>query len=169
MATELVKASSGSVTVARGDSSLPVLVERAGGAARFAWEEFLHKQFHVRTLMFLTLVLAIGLAVVAPYVQRAQRIASACYIVGDVVTPGRMETLGRQLTVRGAIKSAGGLRLSEEDVNIRLVRPASGGVLEQVLSIDMNDPSTDYTIKPGDRLIVAKSKSSWPRTSIRDR
>jgi hypothetical protein len=120
--------------------------------------QFVEKQFHVRTLMFMVLVLAICLVAVEPYVQRAQRLASACYVLGEVVTPGRMETLGRYLTVRGAIKAAGGLRLSEEDINIRLVRPASGGVPEQVLSIDMNDASTDYTIKPADRLIIAKSK-----------
>jgi protein involved in polysaccharide export with SLBB domain len=116
--------------------------------------KLMHKQFRVRTLMFLTLVFAIGLAVVAPYVHRASRLASGCYILGEVATPGRMETLGRQLTVRGAIKAAGGLRLSEEQVNIRLVRPASGGASEQVLSVDMNNASTDYTMKPGDRLIV---------------
>lgn len=119
--------------------------------------QFVHKQFRVRTLMFLVLVLAIGLAVVAPHVQRTQRLASACYVLGEVVSPGRMETRGRQLTVRGAIHAAGGLRLSKEDVGIRPVRPASG-VPEQVLSIDMNDAATDYTIKPADRLIVARSK-----------
>jgi protein involved in polysaccharide export with SLBB domain len=69
-----------------------------------------------------------------------------------------METRGRQLTVRRAIHAAGGLRLSKEDVSIRLVRPASGGVPEQVLTIDMNDSATDYTIKSADRLIVARSK-----------
>jgi hypothetical protein len=48
--------------------------------------------------------------------------------------------------------------LEKEDLSIRLVRPASGGVPEQVLSLDMNDSATDYTIKPADRLIVARSK-----------
>jgi protein involved in polysaccharide export with SLBB domain len=118
----------------------------------------MYKKVRVRTLMVVILVLAIGLAVVTPYVQSARRLASACYILGEVVAPGRMETLGRQLTVWGAIKAAGGLRLSKEPVNIRLIRPASVDVPEQVLSIDMSDPSTDYAIKPGDRLIVAKSK-----------
>jgi hypothetical protein len=41
---------------------------------------------------------------------------------------------------------------------LRLVRPASVGVPERVFSIDLNDPSTDYAIKPGDRLIVKTSK-----------
>ena len=117
-------------------------------------------RFSVRHIMVVVAVLAIGLAVIAPYVQRAQRLASACYIVGEVSAPGRMETLGRQLTVRGAIKAAGGLRRNGGQITIRLIRPASVGVLQQVLSIDLNDPSTDYAIKPGDRLIVAKSNGS---------
>jgi protein involved in polysaccharide export with SLBB domain len=121
---------------------------------------FIRKQFRNRTLLFLTLVLAIGLAAIAPYVQRAQRLASACYILGEVAAPGRMETLGRGLTVRGAIQAAGGLRSSDGQTTIRLVRPASVGVPEQVFSIDLNDLSTDYAIKPGDRLIVYKPNGS---------
>jgi hypothetical protein len=121
---------------------------------------FMRKQFRVRTFLFLTLVLAVALKVAAPYMQRAQRLASACYVLGEVAAPGRMETLGRQLTVRGAIKAAGGLRSSEGPITIRLVRPASVGVPEQVLSIDLDNPSTDHAIKPGDRLIVAKSNGS---------
>jgi hypothetical protein len=39
VSNELVKASTVSVPVASGKPGLPVLVERAGGAARFAWEE----------------------------------------------------------------------------------------------------------------------------------
>jgi integrase/recombinase XerD len=43
----LVKASSG-VPVTGKAASLPVLVERAGGAARFAWEEFFYAEHHNR-------------------------------------------------------------------------------------------------------------------------
>ncbi len=46
MGTELVKASSGSVQVASGKAILPELVERAGGAARFAWDEFFYAEHH---------------------------------------------------------------------------------------------------------------------------
>jgi hypothetical protein len=116
-----------------------------------------HLRFAVRHMMVALAVVAIGLAAIAPYVQRTRRLASACYIVGEVAAPGRMETLGRQLTVRGAIKAAGGLRSSDWQITVRLVRPASVGAPEQVFSIDLNDPSTDYAIKPGDRLIVTRS------------
>jgi hypothetical protein len=40
MGTDLVKASSGDLVATGGKASLPELVERAVGAARFAWEEF---------------------------------------------------------------------------------------------------------------------------------
>jgi len=46
MGTELVKSSPVSVPAVNGASSLPVLVERAGGAARFAWEEFFYAEHH---------------------------------------------------------------------------------------------------------------------------
>jgi protein involved in polysaccharide export with SLBB domain len=111
-------------------------------------------------MMVAVAVVAIGLAAIAPHAQRTRPLASACYIVGEVAAPGRMETLGRQLTVRGAIKAAGGLRSSDRQIAIRLVRPASVRTPEQVFSIDLNDPSTDYAIKPGDRLIVTRSKGS---------
>ncbi len=119
---------------------------------------FIHKQFRVRTLMFLTLLLAVVMAAIAPSVQRAQRLASACYILGEVAAPGRIETFGRRLTVRGAIKEAGGLMSSDEQVAIHLVRPASAGIPERVFSIDLNNPSTDYAVRPGDRLIAVKSR-----------
>jgi len=46
MSTELVKTSSGSVLVVGGGKSLPELVERAGGAALFAWDEFFYAEHH---------------------------------------------------------------------------------------------------------------------------
>lgn len=46
MANELVKASPVSVPAVDRQASLPVLVERAGGAARFAWEEFFYAEHH---------------------------------------------------------------------------------------------------------------------------
>ncbi len=117
-------------------------------------------RFSVRHMMVVVAVVAIGLAAIAPYVQRPQRLASACYIVGEVAAPGRMQTFGRHLTVRGAIKAAEGLRSSDRQITIRLVRPAAVGVPERAFAIDLNDPSTDYAIRPGDRLIVAKSNGS---------
>jgi integrase/recombinase XerD len=46
MSTELVKASTASIPATGNAASLPVLVERAGGAARFAWEEFFYPEHH---------------------------------------------------------------------------------------------------------------------------
>jgi len=46
MSTELVKASTVSVPAVTGQAMLPELVERAGGAARFAWDEFFYAEHH---------------------------------------------------------------------------------------------------------------------------
>ncbi len=46
MPDELVKASSVSVPAIGGGQSLPVLVEHAGPAARFAWDEFFYAEHH---------------------------------------------------------------------------------------------------------------------------
>src|SRR3954452_25583971 len=46
MPNDLVKASTASVPAVSGTASLPVLVERAGGAARFAWDEFFYAEHH---------------------------------------------------------------------------------------------------------------------------
>ena len=46
MANELVKTISASVQARSGTAGLPVLVERAGGAARFAWDEFFYAEHH---------------------------------------------------------------------------------------------------------------------------
>ena len=46
MSTELVEASAASVPATGGKPVLPELVERAGGAARFAWEEFFYAEHH---------------------------------------------------------------------------------------------------------------------------
>ena len=46
MANELVKASTVSVPAVSGNPPLPVLVEHAGPAARFAWDEFFYAEHH---------------------------------------------------------------------------------------------------------------------------
>jgi site-specific recombinase XerD len=46
MANELVRAMAEGVPATGEAASLPVLVERAGGAARFAWEEFFYAEHH---------------------------------------------------------------------------------------------------------------------------
>src|SRR5437763_10652471 len=46
MGTELIKTSPGSAPAVSGKAMLPALVERAGGAARFAWDEFFYAEHH---------------------------------------------------------------------------------------------------------------------------
>jgi hypothetical protein len=46
VSTDLVRASPASVPATGNVASLPVLVERAGGAARFAWDEFFYAKHH---------------------------------------------------------------------------------------------------------------------------
>ena len=48
MGNELVKASSVSVVAVGQAAALPAMVERAGGAARFAWEEYFYAEHHNR-------------------------------------------------------------------------------------------------------------------------
>jgi integrase/recombinase XerD len=46
MATEIIPVSSHAVGTNSKDAPLPELVERAGGAARFAWDEFFFAEHH---------------------------------------------------------------------------------------------------------------------------
>ena len=46
VSNELVKVSAMNVPATGGKPGLPGLVERAGGAARFAWEEFFYAEHH---------------------------------------------------------------------------------------------------------------------------
>jgi polysaccharide biosynthesis/export protein len=82
------------------------------------------------------------------------------YVLGDVLVPGRMSVTGNE-TVLDAINLAGGLMSTAATTNIRLVRPApAGACCEQVLPVNLGaitisgDPSTNYHLMPGDRLVV---------------
>lgn len=82
------------------------------------------------------------------------------YVLGDVLVTGRMPITGNE-TVLDAINYAGGLMPTAAPQNIRLVRPAPpGACCEQVLPVNLaaitngGDPTTNYQIMPGDRLIV---------------
>jgi hypothetical protein len=46
MPNELIKASVVNVPATRSTAALPVLVEQAGPAARFVWEEFFYAEHH---------------------------------------------------------------------------------------------------------------------------
>ena len=80
--------------------------------------------------------------------------------LGDVAAPGRMPVTGKE-TVLDAIQYAGGLIPTAAPNNIRLVRPAPpGACCEQTLPVNLSaiisggDPTTNYQLMPGDRLVV---------------
>ena len=82
------------------------------------------------------------------------------YVLGDVLITGRLNITGNE-TVLDAINYAGGLMPTAAPSNIRLVRPAPpGACCEQVLPVNLaaitsgGDPTTNYQLMPGDRLIV---------------
>jgi polysaccharide export outer membrane protein len=82
------------------------------------------------------------------------------YVQGDVAAPGKLPITGNE-TVLDAINYAGGLIPTAAPNNIRLVRPAPpGACCEQTLPVNLaaiisaGDPTTNYQIMPGDRLVV---------------
>lgn len=82
------------------------------------------------------------------------------YVLGDVLVPGKMPITGNE-TVLDALQYAQGLLPTAAPQNIRLVRPAPpGACCEQILPVNLaaitsgGDPSTNYQMMPGDRIIV---------------
>jgi polysaccharide export outer membrane protein len=82
------------------------------------------------------------------------------YVQGDVAAPGKLPITGIE-TVLDAINYAGGLIPTAAPQNIRLVRPApAGACCEQTLPVNLaaiisgGDPTTNYQLMPGDRLVV---------------
>ena len=82
------------------------------------------------------------------------------YVQGDVAAPGKMPITGNEV-VLDAINYAGGLMATAAPANIRLVRPAPpGACCEQILPVNLaaiisgGDPTTNYQLMPGDRLVV---------------
>jgi polysaccharide biosynthesis/export protein len=82
------------------------------------------------------------------------------YVLGDVLLPGKLPVTGNE-TVLDALEYAGGLLPTAAPQNIRLVRPAPpGACCEQILPVNLaaitngGDPTTNYQLMPGDRLIV---------------
>jgi polysaccharide export outer membrane protein len=82
------------------------------------------------------------------------------YVQGDVGAPGRLPITGNE-TVLDAVQFAGGLMPTAAPQNVRLVRPAPpGACCEQVLPVNLSaiinagDPTTNYQLMPGDRLMV---------------
>lgn len=82
------------------------------------------------------------------------------YVSGDVAAPGRLVLTGNE-TVLDALNYTGGLLPTAATQNIRLVRPAPPGAsCAQVLPVNYaaivnaGDPTTNYQLMPGDRLVV---------------
>jgi polysaccharide export outer membrane protein len=82
------------------------------------------------------------------------------YVQGDVAAPGKLPITGNE-TILDAINYAGGLIPTASPTNIRLVRPAPpGACCEQVLPVNLSaiisggDPTTNYQLMPGDRIVV---------------
>jgi polysaccharide export outer membrane protein len=82
------------------------------------------------------------------------------YILGDVLIPGKLPITGNE-TVLDALEYAGGLLPTAAPQNIQLVRPAPpGACCEQRLPVNLSaitnggDPTTNYQLMPGDRIIV---------------
>ncbi|ADV60818.1 Soluble ligand binding domain protein [Isosphaera pallida ATCC 43644] len=87
------------------------------------------------------------------------------YVQGDVAAPGRLPITGNE-TVLDAIQFAGGLLPTASPNDVRLVRPAPpGACCEQVLPVSITsiiydgDPSTNYQLLPGDRVVVMRDPS----------
>src|ERR1700722_15126024 len=97
--TELVIASSAVVPAVSGKAMLPELVERAGGAARFAWDEFFYAEHH------------------NPHTQAAHMRAVKRFLASiegkgvelPTITPG---TVGRNLVVLGGSVAKRNLHLA---------------------------------------------------------
>jgi polysaccharide export outer membrane protein len=82
------------------------------------------------------------------------------YVLGDVAVPGKLPITGNE-TVLDALQFANGLMPTAAPQNIRLVRPAPpGACCEQTLPVNLaaitsgGDPTTNYQLMPGDRIIV---------------
>src|SRR5262249_12774901 len=82
------------------------------------------------------------------------------YVLGDVLVPGKRPVTGNEPGL-DALNYAGGLLPTAAPQNIRLVRPAPpGACCEQLLPVNLaaitsgGDPTTNYQLMPGDRIIV---------------
>jgi RNA polymerase sigma factor (sigma-70 family) len=96
------------------------------------------------------------------------------YVQGDVGSPGRLHVTGSE-TVLDGINFAGGLLPTADPKQIRLVRPGPPGARgEQSLPVDLDaivkrgDPTTNYQLMPGDRLIVARAAATEPPVAKAD-
>jgi protein involved in polysaccharide export with SLBB domain len=84
------------------------------------------------------------------------------FVQGDVASPGRLPWTGKE-TVLDVINYAGGLLVTGDPKDIRLVRPGRGGKPARVYKIDLEaitergEKELNYQIFPGDRLVVGRN------------
>jgi RNA polymerase sigma factor (sigma-70 family) len=90
------------------------------------------------------------------------------YVLGEVTTPGSFPFTGSD-RVLDVLFYAGGLLPTADRGKIRLIRSFPKGSPEQVLPVDYEemtmgtDSSTNYEVRPGDRIVVYRDpKSSSP-------
>src|SRR5262249_44683189 len=82
-----------------------------------------------------------------------------CYVLGDVLLPGKLPYTGGD-TVLDLLMDAGGLLPTADRSHIRLIRSFPRGSHAQVLPVDYQEiamgtnSATNYAILPGDRLVV---------------
>ncbi len=87
------------------------------------------------------------------------------YVLGEIAAPGAYPLVGRE-TVLDGILTAGGLTERSSPCNIVLARPTPPKSCRVVLPIcyrritQLGDTSTNYQLKPGDRIYVA-TRSAW--------
>jgi protein involved in polysaccharide export with SLBB domain len=90
-----------------------------------------------------------------------------CYILGDVLLPGRLPYTGGD-TVLDLVQYAGGLLPTADKSRIRLIRSFPKGSPAQVLPVDYEeitmgtDSSTNHAVLPNDRLVIPRVTASRP-------
>lgn len=117
------------------------------------WRPPKRLRFRLLTLLILTAALAIA-ARVAVDIRDACLPVGPCYILGEVNRPGRFEIRGYK-TVAGMILLAGGTNRKADRARVRLVS-RTGGTNPRLFTrvVDIDDPTKDHYIGPGDRLFV---------------
>jgi protein involved in polysaccharide export with SLBB domain len=89
------------------------------------------------------------------------------YVEGEVVVTGRLPVTGKE-TVLDAVHYAGGLAARADHSNVTLYRLDAKGQLPIPMHVDIDqitlgdDLSTNYQLKPGDRLVVRRKPGAEP-------
>lgn len=95
-------------------------------------------------------------------VRLVNRVSKTYYVIGEVNTPGAFPLQGRE-TVLDGLMAAGNLNDKASRKNIILVRPSHPDGCRTVLAIcypeivQLGDTSTNYQLRPGDRIYVPTS------------